>query len=201
MVAIANANKINKEISEMAKGVASGKINIADPEKRFKFEQDLRNEYKANTTEFIKTRDAYDRIQSIYDTYVKPDKSGAVTIPKGETKEQSLARQAAGDIGLIFNYMKMLDPGSTVREGEFATAANAAGVPDRIANMYNKLQSGERLTSAQRYSYYKQSEGIYEKSKKRADEVKSSLTGVVDSYGLDKNNVFASPKGTVGRVK
>ena len=38
----------------------------------------------------------------------------------------------ASDIALLYGYMKVLDPGSTVREGEFATASNAGGIPDKI---------------------------------------------------------------------
>lgn len=37
---------------------------------------------------------------------------------------------AANDLAMIFAYMKMLDPGSVVREQEFANAQNAAGIPD-----------------------------------------------------------------------
>lgn len=200
LVAVANAKKINNEIEQLSKDVASGKLNIADPEKRFDFEKKLRDEYKSNTTDFVKTRDAYDRMSSIYSSYLKPDKDGKVTIPKGETKQTADARQAAGDIGLIFNYMKMLDPGSTVREGEFATAANAAGVTDQVRNIYNKIASGERLTPQQRGAYFNQAKGLYEKSKSRADEVEKSLSVVVDSYGLNKDNVFSKPKGTVRKV-
>ena len=56
----------------------------------------------------------------------------------------------AGDLALIFNFMKVLDPGSTVREGEFATAQNSAGVPERIRNTANRVLRGERLGTAQR---------------------------------------------------
>lgn len=49
----------------------------------------------------------------------------------------------AGDIALIFSYMKMLDPGSTVREGEFAKAENAGNIPESIYSQYNKMISGE----------------------------------------------------------
>jgi len=34
--------------------------------------------------------------------------------------------------------MKILDPGSVVREGEFATAQNSAGIPERIRAKYNR---------------------------------------------------------------
>lgn len=55
---------------------------------------------------------------------------------------------AAGDIAVLFGYMKMLDPGSVVRESEFATAANAAGVPEQIRNAWNRLMTGQRLGEA-----------------------------------------------------
>jgi len=54
---------------------------------------------------------------------------------------------AMGDIGLIFSYMKALDPGSVVREGEQASAQNAAGVPEQIRNAYNRLASVLRFAS------------------------------------------------------
>lgn len=83
---------------------------------------------------------------------------------------------AAGDLALIFNYMKVLDPGSVVREGEFATAQNAAGVPQRVQALYNNVLRGERLTPEQRKDfvgragklynsaeeYYKQFEDFYQ---------------------------------------
>ena len=56
---------------------------------------------------------------------------------------------AAGDMSMIFTYMKILDPTSVVREGEQATAASAGGVPDRVWNAYNKAVSGEKLTEKQ----------------------------------------------------
>ena len=72
------------------------------------------------------------------------------------TKEPS----PAGDIALIFNYMKMLDPASTVREGEFATAAEAGSVPTRILAQYNKVVSGERLADTQRKDFVDQAKGL-----------------------------------------
>lgn len=57
---------------------------------------------------------------------------------------------AYGDIAAIFTFMKAVDPVSTVREGEFATAQNAAGVPTKILNAYNQSKQGTRLDSTQR---------------------------------------------------
>lgn len=57
---------------------------------------------------------------------------------------------AASDIAFVYQYMKILDPTSVVREGEFATAQNAAGIPDRMRNAYNQALSGTRLNPKQR---------------------------------------------------
>lgn len=54
------------------------------------------------------------------------------------------------DMSAIFSFMKVLDPGSTVREGEYATAENARSVPETVKNFYNKVLTGTKLTPEQR---------------------------------------------------
>ena len=53
------------------------------------------------------------------------------------------ADTGAGDISFVYQFMKMLDPNSVVREGEFATAETAGGVPEFIWKTYNNLSKGE----------------------------------------------------------
>ena len=61
------------------------------------------------------------------------------TVRDSEAKINAVASDpsAASDLALIFSFMKVLDPGSVVREQEFANAQNAAGVPDQVRNLYN----------------------------------------------------------------
>jgi len=66
-----------------------------------------------------------------------------------------------GDTSLIFAYMKMVDPASTVREGEQATVQNARGVPEQLRALYNQATSGYRLTPAQRQDVASQAANIY----------------------------------------
>jgi hypothetical protein len=61
-------------------------------------------------------------------------------------KTQNTSETGAGDMSLIFGYMKLLDPNSTVREGEYATAANAGSVGDKLVSLYNRALSGEKLS-------------------------------------------------------
>ena len=65
-------------------------------------------------------------------------------------KLKAATPDAIGDISMVYNYMKILDPTSTVREGEAATVEQARGVPSTVLNLYNKLFEGVRLTPEQR---------------------------------------------------
>jgi len=71
------------------------------------------------------------------------------------------ALEAASDIALIFAFMKMLDPTSVVREGEFATAQNSGGIDDQLRNVYNKLRDGQFLTPEQRANFVRRAYRIY----------------------------------------
>jgi hypothetical protein len=99
----------------------------------------------------------------------------------------------AGDLSLIFGYMKMLDPGSVVREGEFATAQNAAGVPDRVLNLYNKLLKGERLNPQQRGDFTNQALNVYSAQMEQQERFNQSFEQLAAGYGLDPSKVVLRP--------
>lgn len=75
-------------------------------------------------------------------------------------EQYAKAGTAASDMALIFAFMKMLDPTSTVREGEFATAQNAASIPERIRNQYNAARAGTRISEKQRDDFVNQARGV-----------------------------------------
>jgi hypothetical protein len=102
---------------------------------------------------------------------------------------------AAGDLSLIFNYMKILDPGSVVREGEFATAQNSAGVPDRLRAQYNKVISGERLAPETRKDFLDRALKLYEgQDQLHTDRVKS-FTKLSSDSGIDpKTTILDLPR-------
>lgn len=99
---------------------------------------------------------------------------------------------AAGDLALIFNYMKMLDPGSTVREGEFATAQSAAGVDDRIRGAYNRVVNGERLTPGQRSDFFNQAQNIFDAADSRAQLLVDQYVKIAERSGLTREDVVIS---------
>jgi hypothetical protein len=69
----------------------------------------------------------------------------------------------AGQIATVYSFMKSLDPTSTVRESEYATAESARAAMDTVTNYANKIENGKRLTAAQ----IKDFRGIMEKLYKR----------------------------------
>lgn len=95
----------------------------------------------------------------------------------------------AGDLSLIFNYMKVLDPGSTVREGEFATAANSGTIGDKIANIYNKVASGERLTTQQRTDFLNQSKKLYTSASKQQKQINETFSQRAQQFGVPADYV------------
>lgn len=99
---------------------------------------------------------------------------------------------AQNDLALIFSYMRMLDPASVVREGEFATAQNAAGVPDQIRNAYNKAINGERLNPEQRTGFVSSARGVRDQAQQQIDAYREQYSGLAKEYNY-------SPERIVGR--
>lgn len=100
---------------------------------------------------------------------------------------------AAGDLSLIFAYMKMLDPGSVVREGEFANAQNAAGVPDIIRNSYNRAATGERLNPNQRVQFRAQAKALADQQRRALQQTRQRYSQRAVPYGIDPDLLFSDP--------
>lgn len=174
---VAQANATTKKLGVEAKKLALELESVGQPNAAQKFDAEtkLRSEYTKGTAGYTEVAEAYRRLKAANN-------------------------DAAGDISLIFSYMKMLDPGSVVREGEFATAQNAAGVDTRIANIYNRLLNGERLTPGQRKMFTGQGENLFKAAETRESEVRTGIAKVAKNYGLNAENIFggrvSEPTGT-----
>jgi len=118
------------------------------------------------------------------------------TVQSAYNSVQAAARNpsAAGDLSLIFAYMKILDPGSVVREQEFANAQNAAGVPERIRNLYNRAINGQRLNPNQRNDFLTQANNLFQTRQQTYRGIENEYRGYADSYGVSPDRV-APPQG------
>lgn len=94
---------------------------------------------------------------------------------------------------LIFAYMKMVDPGSVVREGEFATAENARGVSDTIRNIWNRLKIGSRLNPKQVRQFLNQAENQFKASQSQFKQTSRGAVAEAKRFGVPEGIVtFAS---------
>jgi hypothetical protein len=96
---------------------------------------------------------------------------------------------AAGDMALIYGFMKMNDPGSTVREGEFASAQNAGGVDSRVISLYNSVLNGQRLAPEIRADFLGQAKNMYAAQMGRFAPVRKAYASLAEKAGVDPNDV------------
>ena len=165
---LAETSKLSAETKkialELAALEASGGV---DPSKKFDQEEKLRKEFTARTKVFNELDSTFSNL-----------------------KASEQAGTGPGDIALITGFMKMLDPGSVVRETEFATARDTAGLFTKLENSLQKLQNGEFLKPAQRKEYINLAEKYYDAAKQKANIEKQSIAKVVTNYKLNPDNVF-----------
>lgn len=104
----------------------------------------------------------------------------------------SMDQSGAGDIALVTSFMKMLDPGSVVRETEFATAANAGGLLARLNGIAKKVESGQFLSPEQRADFKRLAGEYLNAARAQEQGVQQSYQLIIDNYGLDPVNVFGA---------
>ena len=90
------------------------------------------------------------------------------------------------DVGAVFNFMKSLDPTSTVREWEFALAAKSAWVWESFKNIpANKLE-GTILTDKQRKDFWKLAMKYIESKWKLYDTKYNDMVKLLDNQWIPK---------------
>jgi hypothetical protein len=122
------------------------------------------------------------------------------TIQASMARIQASAKDAspAGDLSLIFNFMKMLDPGSVVRESEFNNAATAAPLLQRYGlEKYSRLWKGEKLTTDQRADFVKRARNIFSEIREQKNEIDGLYRGRAKRYGIPDSDIL-SPNLSTG---
>jgi hypothetical protein len=158
-----------------------------DPKQMADVEEGLRKEFSGHAKDYVTVRDSYRTMD---------------TVARNATKlPDSDPRKTAGDMAMIFSFMKVLDPNSVVRETEYATAQNAAGVPEQVRNLYNRVQTGERLSPEQRADFLNQAKNIYDARGKGYKSLRGQYEGIAKNKRVNPRNVIldfeddAAPQG------
>jgi hypothetical protein len=110
----------------------------------------------AGNKDYKKQKDAWDVEDRMADDFRKETSKEQGVLAAHRTM-QAVAAQRKPDgrldgpsnMALVYSFMKALDPTSTVRESEKASADNAAGVDVRVRNIWNNLKDGGSLDPGQ----------------------------------------------------
>jgi hypothetical protein len=124
--------------------------------------------YTAASKQFATRSEAYDSIMSV------------------ASRPESPQAQMA----IVFAFMKMLDPGSVVRETEYANAKNAAGVPERVRNIWNAVFEGRFLTKNQIMGMAREGAGLYVTHRKAHDRIVRQFAQAAMRQRIDPRDIL-----------
>jgi hypothetical protein len=141
----------------------------------FKQEQDIRKDYI--TTPEVK---AFNEMKSAY----------------GQINAGLNAVSAAGDLTAATKFMKLLDPGSVVRESELYIAMDATGVLDKATNYYSRLSRGEKLTPSQREDFRNIATQLYKAAENTKLNYDKQYEEIAKANNLDPSKIIVNYKKT-----
>ena len=151
-----------REIAQIAAGVERNATEFSNA-------NTLRDEHSNVSKDFVVTKTAWDKMKII-----------------GQRADPT----AAGDMSLIFGFMKINDPNSSVREGEYATAQKAGSTPQLVRAAYNEALSGIKLGPEQRADFLKVASEIYGSKLTSQTNVNNQYEGLATRFGVKPENVI-----------
>ena len=176
---IAQQNEVTREIDFTTPKIGESGTGVSNKQ-RFEMEQGLRKEAAGINKQFREQQDANRRIGTIPDT-------------------------AAGDLALVFNFMKINDPTSVVRESEFKTAEQSRAwlarmeeegktVPAFVVQAIQKFQTGERLLPEQRKDFIDVANKMFGAAEQLREERLQPFENTIKDFGLTRDNIFQERK-------
>jgi hypothetical protein len=106
----------------------------------------------------------------------------------GQVVSSLSAGTPIGDVAGATKIMKLLDPGSVVRESELAIAMAASGRMDRLQNYFNNMMSGQKLTPTQRDDFKALANELYAAAGQAYNQKRGEYEGFGQAYGFKNLN-------------
>jgi cell fate (sporulation/competence/biofilm development) regulator YlbF (YheA/YmcA/DUF963 family) len=170
--------QVNQYIESRQVRVAGAGVPSQAPS--FKDAGELRKEYNANPQikAFAEVQNAFDQIKTGIE-----------------------ATSAAGDLTAATKFMKLLDPGSVVRESELGMAMAATGVLDRALAYKDYIAKGTKLSPMQREDFLNVATQLYNAAKSRKDDIENQYSEIAQVGGLDPKLVIGNPQTSGGSLQ
>jgi hypothetical protein len=97
------------------------------------------------------------------------------------------------DLALVFNYMKTIEPNSSVQQGEYATAQNSGSAFDIIGNLYNRVITGQRLNEVQRRQFLNAAREQLASQLVPYQQIADQYRGIAQSNRYDPAQIIRDP--------
>ncbi len=105
--------------------------------------------------------------------------------------QQSLKQaNPIGDVAAATKIMKLLDPGSVVRESELGISMAATGMLDRVTNYAGNIINGTKLTPKQRIEFQSLADALYGESVSQYNNKRKEYQGIAERNGLNVPDVL-----------
>ena len=105
-----------------------------------------------------------------------------------------------GDVAGATKIMKLLDPGSVVRESELGIAMAAAGRLDRLQNYFNNLMTGEKLTPTQREDFKSLANELYAAAGQAYNQKRDEYQQFGQAYNFKNLGTALGPAANIPSV-
>ena len=105
-----------------------------------------------------------------------------------------------GDVAGATKVMKLLDPGSVVRESELGIAMAAAGRMDLLQNYFNNLMTGQKLTPTQREDFQRLSNELYAAAGQAYNNKRGEYEQFGKTYGFKNLDTALGAPATVPSI-
>ena len=102
----------------------------------------------------------------------------------GQVVSSLSAGTPIGDVAGATKIMKLLDPGSVVRESELAIAMAASGRMDRLQNYFSNMMSGQKLTPTQRDDFKALANELYAAAGDAYNKKRNEYRGFGEAYNF-----------------
>jgi hypothetical protein len=115
----------------------------------------------------------------------------------GQVVSSLSAGTPIGDVAGATKIMKLLDPGSVVRESELAIAMAASGRMDRLQNYFNNMMTGQKLTPTQRDDFKALANELYAAAGDAYNKKRNEYRGFGDAYGFKNLDTALGAPATI----
>lgn len=105
----------------------------------------------------------------------------------------------AGDLAAATKFMKLLDPGSVVRESELGMAMAASGALDRLSNLAQMRLSGTKLTPDQRKDFQQLSDQLFNTATTTYNTKRGEFAQMGSAYNLNADRALGAPAKLPGK--